>query len=207
MTPIGALHSIGWSTWCTDNGLIPCYNDFCNETEVMSVADALVSSGMADLGYRYVNLDDCWAGPRAANGSITADVTRFPSGTLQPLANYLHGLGLYLGVYTDAGTTTCRGNRPGSYPYYSQDALTYASWGVDLVKMDWCGHPGNYSAPQLYGMMRDALNATGRPMVFSICEWGLYSPWLWGPSTGNLWYVSLLNLNGPFVSIGNQHTI
>jgi len=129
------------------------------------------------------------AGPRAANGSITADPTRFPSGTLIPLANYLHSKGLYLGIYTDVGTQTCRGNRPGSWPYYDQDAATWASWGVDLVKMDWCDHPSNYTAPQLYGMMRDSLNKTGRPMVFSICEWGLSSPWEWGATTGNLWRV------------------
>eukprot|EP01094_Clydonella_sp_ATCC50884_P002197 TRINITY_DN11687_c0_g1_i1.p1 TRINITY_DN11687_c0_g1~~TRINITY_DN11687_c0_g1_i1.p1 ORF type:complete len:425 (-),score=48.40 TRINITY_DN11687_c0_g1_i1:107-1381(-) len=186
---VARLPPMGWTTWCTDNGIIPCYNDFCNETEVKSVADAMVANGMRDLGYTYLNLDDCWAGPRLANGSVTADKSRFPSGSLQPLADYLHDRGLLLGVYTDVGEKTCRGDRPGSWGYYEQDAATYAGWGVDLVKMDWCDHPSGFTAEQLYGMMRDALNATGRPMLFSICEWGLEEPWTWGAQTGNTWRV------------------
>jgi len=108
---------------------------------------------------------------------------------MKALADYVHLYGLKLGLYTDVGEFTCRDGRPGSWPYYKQDALTFASWGVDMVKMDWCGHPGGYTAPQLYGMFRDALNATGRRMLFNICGWGKYDPWLWGPNTSNTWRV------------------
>jgi len=92
-----------------------------------------------------------------------------------------------LGLYTDVGVQTCRGGRPGSWPYYDLDAQTFANWTIDFVKMDWCGHPGGHEAPELYGMMRDALNKTGRPMLLSICEWGRYTPWEWGKETGNMW--------------------
>ena len=90
----------------------------------------MVKNGLLKLGYEYVLLDDCWAGQRSDNNSITADASRFPSGSLKPLADYLHSIGLKLGVYTDVGTKTCRGGRPGSWPYYQQDANTFAEWGV-----------------------------------------------------------------------------
>jgi len=114
-------------------------------------------------------LDDCWAGPRDPNGSVTADPTRFPSG-MKALADYVHSKGLKLGLYTCAGNLTCKYGRPGSWGYFQQDADTYAAWGIDQVKMDWCYHPA-LPPPQVYGMMRDALNKTGRPILFSICEW------------------------------------
>eukprot|EP01116_Phalansterium_solitarium_P007435 TRINITY_DN20099_c0_g1_i2.p1 TRINITY_DN20099_c0_g1~~TRINITY_DN20099_c0_g1_i2.p1 ORF type:complete len:413 (+),score=87.48 TRINITY_DN20099_c0_g1_i2:90-1328(+) len=180
---------MGWVTWCTDNSPIPCDNDYCDENEVRSVVDAMVSNGMRELGYKHVNLDDCWAGARTANGTITADVSRFPSGTLKPLADYVHSKGFLLGLYTDVGTTTCKWGRPGSWGHYQQDALTYAAWGIDFVKMDWCDHPGQYNDTQLYTMMRDALNATGRPMVFSLCQWGLHNVWEWAAPIGNMWRV------------------
>eukprot|EP01095_Lingulamoeba_sp_RSL-Kostka_P009897 TRINITY_DN3465_c0_g1_i1.p1 TRINITY_DN3465_c0_g1~~TRINITY_DN3465_c0_g1_i1.p1 ORF type:complete len:422 (-),score=134.95 TRINITY_DN3465_c0_g1_i1:69-1310(-) len=186
---LGLTPPMGWTTWCTDNGLIPCENDFCNETEIKSIALAMVNNGMQKLGYEYINLDDCWAGPRLANGTITADKSRFPSGDLKELANFLHELGLKLGLYTDVGENTCRGKRPGSWPYYQLDADTYASWGIDYVKMDWCDHPGGYSAQQLYTNMSQALNSTGRPMFFALCEWGLYDVWEWAGDVGNSWRV------------------
>eukprot|EP01121_Diplochlamys_sp_Union-15-3_P018410 TRINITY_DN6687_c0_g1_i1.p1 TRINITY_DN6687_c0_g1~~TRINITY_DN6687_c0_g1_i1.p1 ORF type:complete len:412 (-),score=74.98 TRINITY_DN6687_c0_g1_i1:61-1296(-) len=179
---------MGWVTWCTDNDIVPCLNDFCSESEVKSVADAMASNGMKELGYKYINLDDCWAGQRDVNGTIQPEQDRFPSG-MKALADYIHSKGFLLGLYTDVGEKTCKGGRPGSWPYYKQDAMTYAEWGVDFVKMDWCNHPGQYNASQLYGMMRDALNATGRKILFSICEWGLYEPWVWGAQTSNMWRV------------------
>jgi len=178
---------MGWTTWCTDNTIIPCADDYCDEAEIRSVADAMVSSGFRDLGYNYVLLDDCWAGYRDnVTHLLHEDATRFPSG-MKALADYMHARGLKLGLYTDVGQKTCRGGRPGSWPYYQLDAKTWAGWGVDYIKMDWCGHPGGHTAPQLYQMMRDALNASGRPMLFSACEWGLFSPWEWGPETANMW--------------------
>jgi len=99
----------------------------------------------------------------------------------------MHAKGMKLGLYTDVGQNTCRGGRPGSWPYYDLDAQTFASWGIDFVKMDWCGHPGGHEAQELYTMMRDALNKTGRPILFSLCEWGKYNVWEWGMEVGNIW--------------------
>jgi len=186
---LGLTPPMGWTTWCTDTGLIPCYDDYCSEKEIMDVANSMVKNGLVELGYTYINLDDCWGGGRDANGNITADSKRFPSGNLKHLADFLHQRGMYLGVYTDAGPYTCRDSRPGSWPHYQQDAYTFANWGVDFVKMDWCGHPGQYDAEQLYGMMSTALNKTGRPIFFNACEWGLETPWIWGPKTANAWRI------------------
>jgi len=108
---------------------------------------------------------------------------------LKPLADYIHSLGLKIGLYTDVGEQTCKGGRPGSWGHYEQDAQTYANWDMDMVKMDWCNHPSNYTAQQLYTMMRDALNKTGKPMFFMMCEWGLYNVWEWAMPVGNSWRV------------------
>jgi alpha-galactosidase len=139
---------------------------------------------MRDAGYQYVVIDDCWQVARDADGRIVPDPERFPEG-MQALADYVHGLGLKFGIYTDAGRRTCQG-RPGSYGHEMQDALTYAEWGVDYVKVDWCNSQG-LDARERYAVVRDALLASGRDIVFSICEWGTNEPWDWGPATGNLW--------------------
>jgi len=141
------------------------------------------------LGYNYILLDDCWGGGRTpGTNQIYPDAIRFPSG-MKSLADFLHKLGLKLGLYTDVGTRTCRFGRPGSWPFYQQDALTFASWGVDMVKMDWCGHPGGHTAKDLYTNMSNALNKTGRPILFNICGWGLSEPWTWAPAIANTWRV------------------
>ena len=169
---------MGWNSW----------NHFgCNvdETMLRDTADALVTSGMRDAGYRYLVIDDCWHGERDAHGDIQPDAKRFPAG-MKALADYVHSKGLKFGIYSDAGTKTCAG-RPGSRGYEYQDAAQYAKWGVDYLKFDWC-HTGTQNAEASYGTMRDALNHTGRPIVFSLCEWGTAKPWLWaGNGTGNLW--------------------
>jgi alpha-galactosidase len=121
---------------------------------------------------------------RAADGTIVPDSTRFPHG-MKALADYVHGKGLKFGIYTDAGRFTCQ-HRPGSYGHEDQDARTYASWGVDYVKVDWCNAEG-IDAPAQYAKIRDALAHSGRPIVFSICEWGSNRPWEWADTTGNLW--------------------
>lgn len=157
---------MGWTTWCTNNGWLPCYDDVCSEQEVKSVADAIVANGLDKLGYRWILLDDCWAATnRTASGQIQADATRFPSGTLQPLASYLHARGLKLAAYTDVGAKTCRGARLGSWPHYADDAQTFAAWQLDGVKMDWCDHPAPFTQQQLYANFSAALNATGRSML------------------------------------------
>lgn len=114
----------------------------------------MVSSGLRDAGYQYINIDDCWQVSRDSNGNIVADPARFPSG-IAALADDVHGKGLKLGIYTDIGTATCQG-RPGSHGYEVKDANQYAAWGVDYVKVDWCYTPG-YNAPFSYAVMRDAL--------------------------------------------------
>jgi alpha-galactosidase len=168
---------MGWNSW----------NHFgCNVSDslIRGTADAMVTSGMRDVGYKYVVIDDCWQVSRDSKATIVADSVRFPHG-IKALADYVHSKGLKFGIYTDAGTKTCQG-RPGSYGYEDQDARTYASWGVDYVKEDWC-NAGGLKAQVRYPIFRKALDKTGRPIVLSICEWGSNQPWDWAPGVGNLW--------------------
>ena len=168
---------MGWNSW----------NKFgCNvdESLIRQTADAMVSSGMKDAGYLYVNIDDCWHGERDAQGFIRPDPARFPSG-MKALADYVHSKGLKLGIYSDAGWKTC-GGKPGSRGREYQDAQTYAAWGVDYLKYDWCNTEG-LKAEGAYLTMREALRAAGRPVVLSICEWGTDKPWEWGKKIGHLW--------------------
>ena len=168
---------MGWNSW----------NKFaCNVSEqlIKEIADAMVATGMKKAGYQYVNIDDCWQVSRDSAGNIVADPARFPGG-MKALADYVHAKGLKLGIYTDAGTMTCE-KRPGSLDHELQDAKTYAAWGVDYVKIDWC-HTEGLDPQKQYAKFRDALAQCGRPIVFSICNWGRNQPWTWGPATGNLW--------------------
>jgi alpha-galactosidase len=171
---------MGWNSW----------NKFgCNidAALIQRIADAMVSSGMKDAGYQYVNIDDCWHGERDTHGDIQPDAKRFPNG-IKELADYVHGRGLKLGIYSDAGFKTCAG-RPGSRGYEYQDAKQYAAWGVDYLKYDWC-NTGTENAEAAYLTMSDALRASGRDIVFSMCEWGSNQPWLWATNTGNSWRTS-----------------
>jgi len=184
----------GSAAWALDNGLAltppmgwNSWNKFgcdVNEPLLESVADAMATNGMRDAGYQYVIIDDCWQVGRDASGNIIGDPQRFPSG-IKALADYIHSRGLKFGIYSCAGTNTCAG-RPGGLFHEEQDAKTYAAWGVDYLKYDWCNH-ANETGEQAYSRMRDALLRSGRPMVFSICEWGQNKPWLWGATVGNLW--------------------
>jgi alpha-galactosidase len=174
---LAATPPMGWNSW----------NKFgCNVSDqlIRGMADAVVSSGMKAAGYEYVNIDDCWQVKRDAQGNIVADPERFPGG-IKALADYVHSKGLKLGIYTDAGHFTCE-HRPGSYEHEVQDINTYASWGIDYVKIDWCYAQGLDPAVQ-YAKFHDAFAHASRPMVFSICNWGVNAPWTWGPHTGNLW--------------------
>jgi alpha-galactosidase len=169
---------MGWNTW----------NKFgCNVSDelVRGMADAMVKSDMKDVGYQYVVIDDCWQVSRDANANIVADPQRFPSG-IKAVADYVHSLGLKFGIYSDAGSKTCAG-RPGGLGHEYQDALQYAAWGVDYLKYDWC-NTTTQDAKASYANIRQALDASGRPIVLSICEWGTAKPWLWGKEVGgNLW--------------------
>jgi alpha-galactosidase len=169
---------MGFNTW----------NKFgCNVTDklVRTMADAMVKSGMKDAGYQYIVIDDCWQVSRDAKGNIVADPQRFSSG-IKALADYIHSLGLKFGIYSDAGSKTCAG-RPGGRGHEFQDGLQYAAWGVDYLKYDWC-NTTTQDAQASYALIREALDASGRPIVLSICEWGKAKPWLWGKEAGgNLW--------------------
>ena len=170
---------MGWNSW----------NKFAckgiNEKVVRETADAMASNGMKDAGYQFVVIDDCWQTGRDAAGNIVADPERFPSG-IKALADYIHGKGLKFGIYTDAGTMTCA-KRTGSIGHEYQDAKQYANWGVDYLKEDWCNTLPGQNSESSYTLMRNALAESGRPIVFSICEWGSTKPWLWAGPIGNLW--------------------
>ena len=148
----------------------------------------MVSSGMKDAGYQYINIDDCWQVGRDANGKIIVDSIKFPNG-IKHLADYIHGKGLKFGIYSDAGTHTC-GGRPGSKGYEMEDAESYADWTVDYLKYDWCNTEGQEPVAS-YTLMRDAIRAAGRPIVFSICDWGYSKPWEWAGEVGHLWRTTL----------------
>ncbi|HTL68778.1 MAG TPA: glycoside hydrolase family 27 protein [Lacunisphaera sp.] len=169
---------MGWNTWNTFAANI-------SEDLVKETADAMVANGMRDAGYVYIVLDDTWsAKERDAAGRLVADPKKFPSG-MKALGDYLHAKGFKFGIYNCAGTQTCAGY-PGGRGHEFVDALTYASWGVDYLKYDWCNH-GTADARETYKTMRDALYAAGRPVVFSLCEWGQNKPWEWAGDVGHLW--------------------
>ena len=170
---------MGWNSW----NKYACKG--LNETVVRQTADAMADNGMKDAGYQYVIIDDCWQTGRDADGNIIVDKEKFPSG-IKALADYIHTKGLKFGIYTDAGTKTC-GGRPGSIGHEYQDARQYAAWGVDYLKEDWCNTLPGQNSEASYALMRDALKASGRPIVFSICEWGSTKPWLWAGPIGNMW--------------------
>jgi alpha-galactosidase len=172
---------MGWNSWNIFQGDI-------NETKIKQIADVMVSSGMKDAGYVYLNLDDNWmASSRDAQGNLKADPTRFPNG-IKSLADYVHAKGLKLGVYGDHGSKTCMGvANSGSYGKEAQDAKTFASWEVDYLKYDNCNIVSGSNQRTDYENMRDGLAKCGQPIVFSICMWKFQS---WMPETGNLWRIA-----------------
>jgi alpha-galactosidase len=196
--PAGVTHDdglaktppMGWNSWNV-------FGKRLTEQNVKETADAIVSSGLKDAGFEYIVLDDFWQGGRdSVSGQLFANEEKFPSG-IKALADYVHSKGLKLGIYSDAGTKTC-GEMVGSYGYEEKDAKLFAEWGVDYLKYDYCFCPDFVSANNDYKMafaryktMGDALKATGRPILYSICEWGPRSPWLWGKEAGgHMWRTS-----------------
>ncbi|MFD9565021.1 NPCBM/NEW2 domain-containing protein [Streptomyces sp. NPDC059994] len=177
---------MGFNNWNSTH----CRAEF-NEAMVKGIADTFVSQGLKDAGYTYVNLDDCWALPnRDASGDLVPDPVRFPHG-IKAVADYVHSKGLKFGLYSSAGTKTCDVlGFPGGLGHEQQDANLWASWGVDYLKYDNCNNSG-VDAKQRYKAMGDALKAatgpTGRPILYSICEWGSNQPWTWAPAVGNSW--------------------
>ncbi|MFD5624740.1 NPCBM/NEW2 domain-containing protein [Streptomyces sp. NPDC127072] len=177
---------MGFNNWNSTH----CRPEF-NEDMVKGIADIFVEKGLKEAGYQYVNLDDCWALPsRDANGKLAPDPARFPNG-ISAVADYVHSKGLKLGIYTSAGTKTCNdAGFPGGLGHEYSDAQQFADWGVDYLKYDNCNNQG-VDAISRYTTMRDALRAasrtTGRPIVYSICEWGENKPWQWASDVGHLW--------------------
>ncbi|KAJ0037621.1 hypothetical protein Pint_21937 [Pistacia integerrima] len=176
---LGITPPMGWNSW----------NHFScniNENVIKQTADALVSTGLSKLGYTYVNIDDCWAEIyRNDKGELLPKNSTFPSG-IKALADYVHRKGLKLGIYSDAGYFTCSKTMPGSLGHEEEDAKTFASWGIDYLKYDNCNNDG--TKPTLrYPVMTRALMNTGRPIFFSLCEWGDLHPALWGFKVGNSW--------------------
>src|SRR5512146_2334800 len=186
---VAATPPMGWNSW----------NHFANKVNdavVRAAADAMVSSGMRDAGYVYVNIDDTWQGKRDSNGIIHPN-DKFPD--MKALADYVHSKGLRLGIYSSPGTKTCAGYE-GSYGHEEQDARTYAEWGVDYLKYDLCsyndesikkaGSPAEAHQRMMdaYSKMHNAIQKTGRLIVLSMCQYGLDWVWQWGESVGgNLW--------------------
>ena len=179
---------MGWNSW----------NHFhrnVTDAVIRQQADAMVKSGMRDAGYTYINIDDTWEGTRDANGNIQTN-SKFPD--MKALADYVHSKGLKLGIYSSPGAKTCAGFE-GSLGHEEQDAKTYAAWGIDYLKYDLCGlrvemrkagspEAANKMMIDAYTKMRDALRSTGRPIVYSLCQYGMDDVWKWGPSVGgNLW--------------------
>ncbi|MEO6091245.1 MAG: glycoside hydrolase family 27 protein [Umezawaea sp.] len=170
---------LGWNDWNT-------FGCAVTDTLIRETADALVSSGMAAAGYEYVTVDDCWSQlTRNADGDLVPDPVKFPHG-MGALADYVHGKGLKIGIYSSAGVKTCAGY-PASLDHERRDAALWASWGVDYLKYDNCGNTEGRPGRERFTAMRDALAATGRPILFALCNWGIDDVRSWGPATGNSW--------------------
>lgn len=173
--------AMGWNSWNV-------FTNALDEKLVMEIADAMVSTGMRDLGYQYINMDDYWHdSTRASDGRPVANPQKFPHG-IKWLSDYVHSKGLKLGIYSDAGDKTC-GKCFGGFQHEEIDAKVYAEWGVDLLKYDFCFVPWKKKeALARYKKMGDALKGSGRSVVYSICNWGLFKPWEWGAEVGgNYW--------------------
>src|SRR6185437_3685946 len=169
---------MGWNSWNT-------FQTNISEKLVMETVDAIIASWMKEAGYQYIALDDGWmTKQRDINGNLVPDPKIFPYG-MKGLINYVHSKGLKFGLYNCAGTKTCAGY-PGTRGYAYQDARFYASLGIDYLKYDWCFTDG-INAKEAYTTMSKALKKAGRPIVFSLCEWGENKPWEWAENVGQLW--------------------
>ena len=194
---------MGWNSWY-------CWGRQITADKMMAHADVMVKTGLAAHGYQYVNIDDCWEGGRDANGEIQTN-EQFPD--MKALADYIHGKGLKFGIYSSPGPKTC-GGYEGSYQHEDQDAQTYAKWGIDFFKHDWCSYgeiAKDHSLPELqkpYMIMRTALDPCGRDIVYSLCQYGMGNVWEWGELVGaNLWRTTgdMLDSWGNMARIGFGH--
>ena len=183
--PLASTPPMGWNSW-------NMFGSQIHETSIRETAQAIVSSGLKDCGYEYIVIDDCWSHKqgRDRNGSLVPDPEKFPGG-MPALAEFVHGLGMKIGIYSDAADLTCA-SHPGSYGFEEEDAQLWASWGIDFLKYDYCHAPDDQKAAiQRYTRMGEALRKTGRDFLFSLCEWGGRAPQLWGRKVGgHMWRVS-----------------
>jgi len=179
MTNLALTPPMGWNSWNT-------FGPHISEQDICQTADALVDSGLAALGYRYVVIDDFWEADARIDGKLTWNPTTFPAG-IPALADYIHSKGLSFGIYSCAGTHTC-GSKPASFRYEDIDARTFAEWGVDYLKYDYCFHPVEANGRASYRRMAQALRNSGRPIVFSLCNWGHDDVQTWARGIGgHLW--------------------
>ena len=204
-TKIAATPAMGWNSW----------NHFAThvtDKDVRDAADTIVSSGMKDAGYIYVNIDDAWEGKRDASGNIVPN-GKFPD--MKSLADYVHSKGLKIGIYSSPGPQTC-GKYEGSYQHEEQDAKMYAQWGIDYLKYDLCSYheimqkeaPGDQAKQYAmmhaaYEKMHKALQATGRPIYFSLCQYGWDSVWKWGPTVGGNSWRTTDDIEDNYMSMSN----
>lgn len=180
---LAATPPMGWNSWNT-------FGPNIDQELILETADALVETGLREAGYRYLVVDDAWMAPARVDGRLTPDPDRFSMG-ISELANEVHARDLLFGIYSSAGTHTCEG-LPGSYGYEHLDAATIAEWGVDFLKYDYCYTAAGSDAVSLYRRMGQALRATGRDIVYSVCEWGFNKPWTWGASVGaHMWRTTV----------------
>jgi alpha-galactosidase len=180
-----ATPPMGWNSW-------NMFGPAVDEAVIRETAEAIVSSGLKDCGYEYVVIDDCWSQKtgRDPHGDLVPDPARFPNG-IRSLADHVHGLGLKIGIYSDAAEKTC-GSHPGSYGFEEQDARLWAGWGIDFLKYDYCNAPTDQeTAIKRYTRMGEALRKSGREFLYSLCEWGGRAPQAWGRKAGgHMWRVS-----------------
>ena len=204
-TPPAATPAMGWNSWNHFAGKV-------TDKDVRGAADALVSSGLRDRGYIYVNIDDTWEGKRDAQGNIQTN-EKFPD--MKALADYVHSKGLKIGIYSSPGPKTCA-NYEGSYQHEEQDAKTYAAWGIDYLKYDLCGYrkimdqeAPNDQAKQYelmraaYEKMHRALEATGRPIFYSLCQYGWGQVWQWGTQVGGNSWRTTDDIQDSYMSMSN----
>ncbi len=178
---VAPLPPMGWASW---------NHFFCDydERTIRAQADALVSTGMREAGYKYIVIQECIARERESSGNLIVDAVRFPSG-MPALVEYIHKLGLRAGIYTDIGLHTCYSNPryQGSYGHEDEDAHSFAGWGIDFVEMDYCNRETEHTGRYVYEKMATALRASGRSMVFYLCSWGNEQPWEWAQGVAQMW--------------------
>ncbi len=183
---------MGWNSWNT-------FGSHIHEDLIRETADAFIREGLKDAGYEYIVIDDIWEAEARVDGRLTWNTEKFPNG-IPALAEYVHSKGLKFGIYSCAGSHTCAG-LPASYGYEEIDAQTFAAWGVDFLKYDFCFAPAGVDGPKLYQRMGQALRASGREILFSICEWGSHKPWEWGAKVGGHMWRTTGDINDSWESI------